>query len=91
MLRCPVCVTRRTTFAAMQRHKAATGHLAPCNCGGYAFPHRPGSGCCELNPYAEFNAARRAGLRGDDLLDAFIDSTMNGRHKPVPPGAPIPF
>jgi hypothetical protein len=33
-----------------------------CDCGGYHFPHRKGSGACIYGTRADFYAARRAGL-----------------------------
>lgn len=81
MLRCAVCRTRRVTFASMLAHKQAAQHGGPCTCYGYHHPHRPGSACCNANGYAEFNQAKRAGAKGDDLLDAFIHAALFGEHK----------
>ena len=83
MVRCEVCRTRRVTFAALIAHKAAAQHGGPCNCGGYHFPHRPASGCCEENGYAVFNRAKREGGSAEDRLEAFIDSALFGKHKPT--------
>lgn len=82
MVRCGICGTRRATFVALMKHKQDSGHKAPCTCGGYHFPHRPGSPCCEDNGYATLNRAQRAGATGEDLLEAFIDSTFSDKHKP---------
>jgi len=66
MLRCPACRARRTTFAAMQAHTTLTGHKL-CNCGGYHYPHRPGSPFCESNPLSALLMADRYGAGEDDL------------------------
>lgn len=82
MLRCIVCRTRRASFASMQRHAAATHHTAACTCGGYHYPHRPGSGCCERNVWAELRQAERDSASEEELLDAFIGCTLRDGHKP---------
>ena len=38
-----------------------------CHCGGYHYPHRPGSPCCEHNPDADYHHALRQGLDAVDL------------------------
>lgn len=82
MLRCLVCRTRRVSFASMVDHERASGHKGPCLCGGYHYHHRPGSPTCWTNPYNRTAAARREGVSGDDLLDAFIDDALFNVHKP---------
>lgn len=83
-VRCNTCGTRRATFSSLLRHKAASGHGKNCNCGGYHFPHRPGSACCDAAPYPTLRRAQRAGATGDDLTDAFLDDALFGRnHKPT--------
>lgn len=89
--RCPVCATRRATFTSLLAHQAKSGHSGPCRCGGYHYPHRPGSPCCEENGYALFNRVKRAGAKGLALLDARIDSILHGKHKPTKKAAPCPF
>jgi hypothetical protein len=69
MLRCPDCRTRRATFTSMVRHLTQTQHRV-CTCGGYWYPHRPGSPCCEGNPRALVNRAVREGY---DPLAAVAD------------------
>lgn len=81
MLRCAVCRTRRATFASMLAHRHAAQHVGPCTCPGYHYPHRSGSECCDAHPYADYNRAKRAGAKGDDLLDAFIHAALFGEHK----------
>ena len=82
MLRCPVCRSRRTTFVSMVRHQKATGHDGPCNCGGYHYPHRAGSPCCEANPYVRTHVAERAGASAEELYDAKLEDAMHNQHKP---------
>lgn len=67
MHRCPVCRTRRVTFTGLLDHAKRWGHRVACTCGGYHYPHRPGSPCCEANPLAHVNAAIRAGVPVDPL------------------------
>lgn len=71
-LRCPGCRTRRASILALIDHKLKTGHAA-CLCGGYDYPHRPGSPCCEANPAAAYYRADRAGASEEDLMDLAID------------------
>lgn len=91
MPRCPVCRTRRTTLRALFKHQEEQRHRGPCTCGGYHFPHRPGSPCCEKNPYFQVHQTRRAEGDFEAMLDATIEATFNTNHKPVPRGAPPPF
>lgn len=51
----------------MAAHIASSGH-ATCTCGGYWYPHRPGSPCCELHPLATHNRAWREGADLYDVL-----------------------
>jgi uncharacterized protein (DUF2237 family) len=81
-VRCNTCGTRRSTFVALLKHKRDKGHGKNCTCGGYHFPHRPGSPCCEENGFATWHRAKRAGATPDELLDAFIDDALFGKHKP---------
>ena len=82
-LRCPVCVTRRATFASMLKHKQSAGHHKPCGCGGYHYPHRPGSPRCETNPYVRYHCARTEGATYDEQLEAFIEDALFNKHKPT--------
>ena len=89
-LRCIVCRTRRATLAAMAEHQQSSGHRRPCTCGGYHYAHRPGSPMCEANSWVNYNRARREGLRGDDLLDAWLEDALFGHHTP-PKDQTCPF
>lgn len=82
-VRCGICGTRRATFVSLLNHKRNSGHNKPCTCGGYHFPHRPGSGCCDTAPYPTLRRAQREGATGDDLTDAFIEDALFGNHKPT--------
>lgn len=37
-----------------------------CDCGGYHFPHRRGSGACHYSSRADYYAAVRAGLPAEE-------------------------
>ncbi len=65
--RCPACRTRRATFTSLLQHKLDTGHKA-CVCGGQPYPHRPGTACCEHNPYAGLQRAIRDGLDDPEVI-----------------------
>jgi hypothetical protein len=82
MLRCPGCRTRRATFASMLLHIRATGHDL-CNCGGFHFKHRPGSSCCERNPWAALCQAKRAGAPLNEQLDIAADLAVDLPGKPM--------
>ena len=82
MLRCPECRSRRTTYKSMQAHIAASGH-ALCSCGGYHYPHRPGSPYCEHNPLAPALHASRAGASSEEVLDIAIEIALDGKGKPL--------
>lgn len=88
-VRCNTCGTRRATFTSLLRHKQHAGHGRNCDCGGYHFPHRPGSACCDAHSYVRANRAVRAGATQEERLDAFIDDTLFNTHKPT--SAPCPF
>lgn len=66
--RCPACRTRRTSFTGLLAH-IRDKHHHTCNCGGYHYPHRPGSRCCEQNPMSDVWVAARYGATDDELLD----------------------
>lgn len=57
-----------------------------CDCGGYHFPHRKGSGLCHTNPDRDIVDARK---RGD--LQALADIFMERPGKLSKPGDPCPF
>lgn len=78
MLRCPVCRTRRVSFLSMLRHLSQWGHGAACKCGGYHYPHRPGSPCCVENSLAHVNRAIRAGEELDPI-DVMVERAWHGR------------
>lgn len=88
MLRCPVCRTRRTTAVAMREHlRKWEDHDQVCVCGGYHYPHRPGSPCCVENPLAHVNRALRAGEELDPI-DIEVELAWHNRSRPV---AQCPF
>lgn len=87
MWRCPVCRTRRVTFLSMLQHFSKWGHGAACKCGGYHYPHRPGSPCCESNPLAHVHRALRAG-ETIDPLDLAVEIAW---HTPGKTGGECPF
>lgn len=70
--RCPGCRTRRASILSLINHALKAGHAA-CICGGYDYPHRPGSPCCESNPASTYNRAMREGASDEELLDVAID------------------
>jgi len=81
-VRCGICGTRRASFVSLMKHQGDKGHQKPCTCGGYHFPHRPGSPCCEGNAYVTLERAKRAGASHEELLEAFISDALFGKHKP---------
>lgn len=74
--RCPECRTRRKDYKLFTRHLQSSGHVV-CGCGGYWFPHRKGSPCCESNEYGMWHVARRAGATDDELCDIRIDISLD--------------
>lgn len=88
-VRCNTCGTRRASFVALLKHKSDKGHGKNCNCGGYHFPHRPGSPECDDHPYVRSNRARREGASEEVVTDAFIDDALFNAHKPY--NGPCPF
>lgn len=82
-VRCFICGTRRATFLSLLKHRRDKGHDKPCLCGGYPFPHRPGSPTCDSNPYVRSNRALREGATEDDWLEARIDDILFNEHKPI--------
>jgi hypothetical protein len=62
----------------MIEHKEKSGHRKPCTCGGYHYPHRPGSPCCETNKHPTYHRALREGSSDEDIIDAFIDDALFG-------------
>jgi hypothetical protein len=87
--RCAVCRTRRVGFVALLKHKASSRHLGPCGCGGYHFPHRPGSPLCDEAPYVRFNRAVAANASPEERVDAMLDDIFENRHKAYT--GPCPF
>lgn len=81
-LRCPACRSRRATFTSMLAHTQATGHKL-CGCGGYHYPHRPGSAYCTTNPNASYNLALRAGEPPEVLDDIVIEAAWSGPGRPL--------
>lgn len=82
MLRCPACRTRRATYESLQAHIDKTGHRQ-CGCGGYHYPHRPGSPCCETNPMATYHRAAREGATDEELEEIEIDLIFFGPGRPL--------
>ena len=82
MLRCPECRSRRTTYKAMQEHIKAAGHKL-CQCGGYHYPHRPGSPFCEHNPRSAYYHALRASEPDEVLLEILVDMALNLPGRPL--------
>ena len=82
MLRCPECRSRRTTYQAMQQHIKLTGHKL-CGCGGYHYPHRPGSPFCESNPRSAYYLALRASEPDEVLLEILVDTAFTLPGKPL--------
>jgi len=71
MLRCPECRSRRTTFKSMLQHIRASGHKL-CQCGGYHYPHRPGSPFCDANPMAPALRASREGASDEEVYEIVV-------------------
>ena len=82
MLRCPECRSRRTTYKSMQLHVKVSGHKL-CTCGGYHYPHRPGSPFCEQNPRSAYYHALRADEPDEVLLEILVDMAWNLPGKPL--------
>lgn len=83
MYRCPACRTRRASLLVLLQHMATHEHAA-CTCGGYHYPHRPGSPCCELNPMVTLHRALRTGGATDQELDDLeMDAVWHGSGKPM--------
>lgn len=58
-------------------HCAAHDHRV-CSCGGYHYPHRPGSPCCNENPMAPLHRAMREGAEDIDIEDIEMDCVWHG-------------
>lgn len=91
MLRCVVCRSRRASFRSLLDHQRASGHLRPCCCSGYHFPHRSGSPLCDAAPYHRAARARAEGASADDVLDAMIDDILFNDHSGQAPCEEPPF
>lgn len=74
--RCPVCRTRRKSFMALVQHCIDHGHRV-CTCGGYDYPHRLGSPCCDAHPMAPVYRAMRA-KEDFDLEEIEMDCVWYG-------------
>jgi hypothetical protein len=90
VLRCYFCRSRRATLKSLAAHVAESGHPGPCGCGGYPFPHRRESPCCDHNPYVRFHRSRREGAGREEQLDAWIEDALFGDHPP-PKDQTCPF
>ncbi len=67
----------------MVQHCADHRH-STCGCGGYHWPHRPGSPCCDSNPMATLHRALRAkGATDEELLDLEDDAVWHSPGKPI--------
>ncbi len=67
--KCKVCGHTRF-YWDKERNKRRAG----CGCGGYWFPHRPGSRFCYLNPKHIINELiYRQRVNADELLDAKLE------------------
>ena len=86
--RCPVCRSRRATLQSLVAHQEAAGHRGPCDCGGYPYPHRPGSPCCSLHPAAPYHQAAYRGATAVELDDILAGMAWD---TPGKPGADCPF
>jgi hypothetical protein len=49
--------------------KVWTATRDKCGCGGYAFPHRKGSGACEHSPRHEYYLALRQGATKAEAME----------------------
>jgi hypothetical protein len=65
----------------MQKHIEESGHKL-CTCGGFHYPHRPGSSYCEHNPRSGFFHAQRAGEPDDVLIEILVDMAWSTPGKP---------
>ncbi len=90
IFRCPECRTRRADYGLFTKHLRETGHRV-CSCGGYHYPHRANSPCCEKNPMSTYWSAIRAGVIGERRTEIFIDAVWEHTGKPVKPGDLCPF
>jgi len=68
MYRCPQCRTRRKFWVDLVEHTRTAIH-GVCRCGGYHYPHRPDSPCCEDNKLHVLNSAIRAGATRAEIED----------------------
>lgn len=74
--RCLACRTRRSTYGLLLQHCEVHGHRV-CTCGGYLYPHRPGSPCCDEHPMAPLHRALRA-KEDSDLEEIEMDCVWHG-------------
>lgn len=82
VLRCPDCRTRRVSFTLLLQHQKAACHQV-CKCGGYHYPHRPGSHCCDANIDAPLHRAMRENLTDEELWDIQLDLVLLTPGKPM--------
>lgn len=79
--RCPQCRTRRTDGRAMVLHMMQCPRPV-CDCGGYPFKHRTGSGYCHANPDSVMrHAVHRTDMPRDALLDMAADHAFHTKGK----------
>lgn len=90
IFRCPDCRTRRCDYGMFRRHLTESGHKV-CNCGGYAYAHRPRSPYCKHNAMSEVREAQRQGTTQDLLLEIAADCSWDKAGVKVRPGDLCPF
>lgn len=90
MLRCPQCRSRRSTFKLMAAHIAVAQHKL-CTCGGYHYPHRPESACCDQNARGAYLQASRAEASEDDRMGIAVDLALNWKCKVLGKNNTCPF
>jgi len=80
-VRCPACRTRRTTFTALLAHLEKSEHVV-CKCGGYHYPHRPGSRFCDQNPMSDVWRASHSGASDEELQEIQTEIAYEKKGRP---------
>lgn len=78
--RCPECGTRRTNGKYMILHMMDCKRET-CDCEGYHFRHRKGSGLCKENPDGLKRHAARLIEDDDELQDVIADIAFHTKGK----------
>jgi hypothetical protein len=78
MFRCPECRTRRANWHLFTKHIEEAQHKV-CTCGGYHYPHRPGSPYCTRNAWSEYREAQRRDVDDDTLKDIVVHTAFETR------------